>query len=119
MDLETTTVKRSILAAVAALSLGTSLGMSLGAFEAQAQYYRDDDDRPRRMERRYEERRYDEDRFERRRSRYDDDRGSRGSRGGGICVTARGNCMTRPAPLNAPCGCEVPGFGFKRGAIGG
>ena len=42
-----------------------------------------------------------------------------GRRRGSVCVTARGNCMTRPAPFNAPCGCEVPGFGFKRGAIGG
>ncbi|MBE7249195.1 MAG: hypothetical protein INR63_30005, partial [Actinomycetospora chiangmaiensis] len=41
-----------------------------------------------------------------------------GGRIGRICVTARGNCPTRPAPLNSSCGCEVPGFGFKRGAIG-
>ena len=38
---------------------------------------------------------------------------------GSICVTARGNCPWRPSPINAPCGCNVPGFGFKRGAIGG
>ncbi len=38
---------------------------------------------------------------------------------GRICVTARGNCPTRPGPFNAPCGCEIPGFGLKRGAIGG
>ena len=102
-------MKRIILVAVAALALGMASG-------AQAQYGRgyDDDDRPRRMERRY-----DEDRYERRRSRYDDDRFDRGPRGGGICVTSRGNCMTRPGPFNAPCGCEIPGFGFKRGAIGG
>ena len=102
-------MKRIILAAVTALTLGTTVG-------AQAQYGRGyDDDRPRR----YEERRYDEDRYDRRRPRYDEDRYDRRPRGGGICVTARGNCMTRPGPLNAPCGCEVPGFGFKRGAIGG
>ena len=103
-------MKHIILAAATALTLGTSVS-------AQAQYGYDDD-RPRR----YEERRYDEDRYDRRRSRYDDDRfdrGPRGGRGGGICVTARGNCMTRPGPMNAPCGCDVPGFGFKRGAIGG
>ena len=102
-------MKRIILAAVTALTLGTTVG-------AQAQYGRGyDDDRPRR----YEEGRYDEDRYDRRRLRYDEDRYDRRPRGGGICVTARGNCMTRPGPLNAPCGCEVPGFGFKRGAIGG
>lgn len=101
-------MKRIILAAVTALTIGSSAG-------AQAQYGRGyDDDRPRG----YEERRYDDDRYDRRRSRYDD-RYDRGPRGGGICVTARGNCMTRPGPMNAPCGCEVPGFGFKRGAIGG
>ncbi len=25
-----------------------------------------------------------------------------------ICVTARGNCPSRPAPFNTPCGCEIP-----------
>lgn len=103
-------MKRITLAALAALTLGSTFG----AATANAQYY---DDRPRRYERydddyRYERRRrdWDEDRYERRR-----DYGRRGS----ICVTARGNCATRPAPFNAPCGCEIPGFGFKRGAIGG
>ena len=103
-------MNRLTLAALAALTLGTTFG----AVTANAQYY---DDRPRRYERydddyRYERRRrdWDEDRYERRR-----DFGRRGS----ICVTARGNCVTRPAPFNTPCGCEVPGFGFKRGAIGG
>ncbi|MDP4025675.1 hypothetical protein Q8W71_23860 [Methylobacterium sp. NEAU 140] len=38
---------------------------------------------------------------------------------GRVCITARGNCPTRPGPLNAPCACEIPGFGLKRGAIGG
>lgn len=104
-------MKRITLAALAALSLGTAFG----TVSASAQYY---DDRPRRYDRgyddyRYERRpRYDEDRYERRR-----DYGRRG--GGSICVTSRGNCVTRPAPFNTPCGCEVPGFGFKRGAIGG
>jgi hypothetical protein len=40
-------------------------------------------------------------------------------RSGSICVTARDDCPTRPAPYNAPCGCEIPGFGYKRGQIGG
>lgn len=108
-------MKRIILAAVAALTLGTTFG----AVEAQAQYYRGDEyGGPRRSER------YDEDRYERRRG-YDEDRYERrgrgygGGRGGSVCVTARGNCVTRPAPFNSSCGCEVPGFGFKRGAIGG
>ena len=38
---------------------------------------------------------------------------------GSICVTARGNCPWRPVPLNSPCGCNIPGFGFKRGAVTG
>jgi len=34
-----------------------------------------------------------------------------------VCVTARGTCLTRAAPPDAPCGCEIPGFGYKRGRI--
>ncbi|MCJ2052146.1 hypothetical protein [Methylobacterium sp. J-070] len=34
-----------------------------------------------------------------------------------VCATARGTCLTRPAPPNAPCGCEIPGFGYARGQI--
>jgi hypothetical protein len=34
-----------------------------------------------------------------------------------VCVTARGTCMTPSAPPNAPCGCAIPGFGYKRGQI--
>ncbi|MCF4123997.1 hypothetical protein [Methylobacterium sp. SyP6R] len=97
------------IAALAALTLG------LGVAPAFAQYGYDEDYRPRR---RYEER-YDYDRPRYRRDDYDRP-GYReyGGRIGRICVTARGNCPTRPAPLNSSCGCEVPGFGFKRGAIG-
>ena len=99
--------------------LAAAAVLAISAAEAQAQYGRyDDDGGPRRYERRY-----DGDRYERRRDRYDEDRyerrGRGGGRGGSICVTARGNCVTRPAPFNSSCGCEVPGFGFKRGAIGG
>ena len=133
--METLTVKRFTLAAIAALTLGTTLG----AVEASAQYYGDDygggrdprrydadpdEPRPANHEGR-EQRRphfgaprgrraYDEDRYERRR-----DFGPPGGRRSSICVTARGNCVTRPAPYNSACGCEVPGFGFKRGQIGG
>jgi hypothetical protein len=39
-------------------------------------------------------------------------------RPGTICVTARGNCgIARAAPVGTPCGCNIPGFGPKRGAV--
>ena len=103
-------MKRILLAIATAATLGTGLG----AFEAKAQYY---DDGPRRFERRY-----DEDRYERR--RYDEDRYDRRPRGygggfGRLCLTQRGNCITRPQPYGSRCGCDIPGFGFKRGAVGG
>lgn len=118
-------VRRVVLAALAALTLG----LDAGAAFAQPYYGGDDVDRPRRRQEYRYENRYDD---ERPRSRYEDrrygeERGSRRERGygegygrglGRICVTARGNCPTRPAPVNASCGCEIPGFGFKRGAIG-
>jgi hypothetical protein len=37
---------------------------------------------------------------------------------GRICLTSRGSCFSRPAPLNSSCRCDIPGFGLKRGAIG-
>jgi len=102
------TVKRITLAVLAALALAPALGTP-----ASAQYYRDEDDyrplRPPPPD-------YYDDR-PRRFQRDDYDYGPR--RFGRICVTARGNCPTRPGPFNAPCGCEIPGFGLKRGAIGG
>ncbi len=39
------------------------------------------------------------------------------ARFGSVCVTSRGSCPTRPAPHNTPCGCQIPGFGYKRGAV--
>jgi hypothetical protein len=36
---------------------------------------------------------------------------------GRVCVTARGNCPAAPAPFGSSCGCPIPGFGFKRGAV--
>ena len=103
-------MKRILLAAAAlAMLAGTPAlaqnGGGYGGGYGGGGYGRgwDDDDRPRR--RGWERRGYDE--------------GYGRPRMGSICVTARGNCRTRPAPLNTPCGCEVPGFGFKRGAIGG
>lgn len=39
---------------------------------------------------------------------------------GNICVTSRGSCPAgRPVPHNTPCGCNIPGFGYKRGAVAG
>ena len=104
-------MRRTMLAAAAALTLA-------GAGPASAQYYGGDDyGPPRRFDRDYDRRDYD------RRRDYGDDRfdrrGPPPGRGGNICVTARGTCYTRPGPFNAPCGCDIPGFGYKRGAIGG
>lgn len=36
-----------------------------------------------------------------------------------VCVTSRGNCRIRPAPLGYPCRCDIPDFGRKRGRVGG
>ncbi len=39
---------------------------------------------------------------------------------GQVCLTSRGSCYTgRPLQFGTGCGCSIPGFGFKRGAIGG
>ncbi|WP_342110260.1 hypothetical protein [Methylobacterium sp. SI9] len=35
-----------------------------------------------------------------------------------VCVTSRGTCAAPPGLPNTPCGCEIPGFGYKRGLIG-
>ncbi|WP_264050226.1 hypothetical protein [Methylobacterium flocculans] len=106
-----TTIKTTILALATAATLGTGFG----AFEARAQYY--EDDRPRRVERRYEEdryerRRFDEDRYDRRPRRYEE-------RFGRLCLTQRGNCVTEPQPWGSQCRCMIPGFGPKRGEIRG
>lgn len=87
-------------------------------------FNRDDDFFERRRsgdrgDRRRRGRDYDDDdddgRFSRRRRFGDDDR-----RGSSICITARGNCRAGfSAPRNTPCRCFIPGFGEKRGAIGG
>jgi hypothetical protein len=53
------------------------------------------------------------------RPRYSDrDRYERPWLSDSICITARGTCLTPPGPPNAPCGCEMPGLGYKRGQIG-
>ncbi|WNJ88745.1 hypothetical protein [Bosea sp. 685] len=90
---------------------------ALSGTAAQAQYY-DPYGRP-------PPPRYDYDRpppprdweYERRRPRYEDDRGYRPRRFGEMCVTSRGSCETRPAPVGAGCGCYIDGFGSKRGII--
>jgi hypothetical protein len=98
------------------------LAGGLAAGPATAQYYGpgydrpppSDYDRPRRY-RDYEDRDEDDDDSDRpppRRDRYE--RPER--RAAGLCVTSRGSCPTN-LPRNAPCGCEIPGFGFKRGAV--
>lgn len=109
------TLKRLTLAALAALTLGTTLG----AVEAGAQSYGNEYGGPRRFDRGY-----DDDRPRPRRRDFDDDRYDRrredfgGRRGGSICVTSRGTCVSRPAPFGSQCGCDIPGFGPKRGQIG-
>ena len=55
--------------------------------------------------------------YDRRRPDYGYGYGRR-QRFGRVCVTSRGNCVTRPGPINSSCGCMIPGFGPKRGAIG-
>ncbi|WP_146140178.1 hypothetical protein [Alsobacter soli] len=35
-----------------------------------------------------------------------------------MCITSRGSCPVPPQPYGRPCGCRIPGFGFKRGATG-
>jgi hypothetical protein len=99
-------MKRIIKNTILAVATAATLGTGLGAFEANAQYY-GDDDRPRRFERRYEE-----DRYDRRPRGY-------GERFGRLCLTQRGNCITEPQPYGSQCRCMIPGFGPKRGEIRG
>lgn len=105
------------------LTLLALLGAAtLGATSAGAQYYdpygrppppRYDYDRP-------PPPRYDDERPRRdwdRGPRDDFDRSYRPRRFGAACVTSRGTCETRPAPIGAGCGCYFDGFGSKRGII--
>ena len=100
---------KSLLLAAALVAGG------LLASPASAQYYGGGYDRPPPPDYDYRPRRHrdldDEDGYDRPRPRFD-------RRFGGMCVTARGSCPTgRPIPRGAPCGCEIPGFGYKRGAV--
>ncbi|MBN9454421.1 MAG: hypothetical protein J0I42_20990 [Bosea sp.] len=88
----------------------------LGALPVHAQYYGgpynnpqaydddDDDDRP--PPRRHYRRDYGYERPYYRQPRYGD-----------ICVTGRGDCPTPPLPYGSNCGCNIPGFGSKRGIV--
>lgn len=88
----------------------------LSALPAQAQYYGgpyrgapsydDDDDEDRPPRPRYYRRDYGYERPYYRQPRY-----------GNICVTGRGDCPTQPLPLGSGCGCNIPGFGIKRGIV--
>ena len=59
----------------------------------------------------------EDDDFDRPRRRYGPGPGYGDGRFSRTCITSRGACPTgRPLPHGAPCGCEIPGFGYKRGA---
>lgn len=123
-------MKRAILAAIMLAGLAAPAA-------AQFQYYPDGTVIDRRVnpnyippQRGYDRRDIDRrDRWDDRRDRrrdWDDRRDRRGGgwddrRAGGYgrtCVTSRGACgVYRPLPLRAPCSCDIPGFGTKRGAI--
>ncbi len=50
---------------------------------------------------------------------YYESRRQRRAQTGSLCVTSRGVCDTGTRlPANTGCGCNIPGFGYKRGAIG-
>ncbi|MGX5735639.1 hypothetical protein [Bosea thiooxidans] len=36
---------------------------------------------------------------------------------GNMCITSRGECPTPPLPYGSSCGCNIPGFGPKRGIV--
>jgi hypothetical protein len=36
---------------------------------------------------------------------------------GQVCVTSRGQCYVNPQPISSRCGCQIPGFGPKRGNV--
>lgn len=45
--------------------------------------------------------------------------GQHSRRASSVCVTSRGSCpIGNYVPVLTPCGCVVPGFGYKRGAAG-
>jgi hypothetical protein len=93
--------------------------LAAGAAPAQAQYwgppsggyYDDDGPPPPRYRGPPPDRGWDEPRGDWR-------RGPPSRGGGSMCYTSRGTCPTyQPLPVGAPCACEIPGFGRKRGAV--
>jgi hypothetical protein len=114
-------MKRILLAGLAAAALGLATAPASaqwgppgggygGGYGAQGGYgggYRqdlddDEDERPR----------------YRRRPAYGEGYGYGRQRFSAMCVTARGNCpVGRPLPVGTGCGCQIPGFGPKRGAV--
>jgi hypothetical protein len=114
-------VRRIAFAAVTVLTVAAGLGQA----QAQVPHYPDDgynrptydrspygDDRPRGY-----------DRYDGYARPYDD--GERRplpprygrQRMGSVCVTSRGTCPAYPSPIQAPCRCDIPGFGPKRGNV--
>jgi hypothetical protein len=117
-------MKRFVLAAAVLSTLAApvpALAQYYGG--PNVQYYEEDDYAPRRVYRpRYEERRvYVQPRRDTYIERYEyaPRRTQRQARLGSVCVTARGSCPAGGVvPINTPCGCHIPGFGPKRGAVG-
>lgn len=115
---------------LAGLALATALASLPAAAQNFGGYYEErgpaygrsygyEDERPRRREYR-EYREYPGERRGYREQRgYYEERGPRRVQSGSLCVTSRGSCPTgQRLPANSPCGCNIPGFGYKRGAIG-
>lgn len=98
-------MKRFVVAAASVLILAVTAGA------ASAQYY--DPYRPRPP--RYDP--YDGPRYDRPPPRDWRYHRPRPRPMGQVCVTSRGACNSYPAPVGAPCQCNVPGFGRKRGNI--
>ena len=96
-------MKRSSLA-LAAMAV---VGLMASTVPSSAQYFP--------FPQQQQQQRYYDPRFDDRYNDYQPYR--RRVQAGDVCVTSRGACRTRPAPVSSRCGCNIPGFGFKRGAI--
>jgi hypothetical protein len=120
-------MKPVLIALVAATVVGAAAPVAaqpLGGLVETVQYGRYYDDEPPAQV--YRERRvyrdYGDDYEPRPRRRvFEEDgftpRGPRRAGLGQVCTTSRGTCYTRPQPVGSRCGCDIPGFGPKRGAI--
>jgi hypothetical protein len=126
-------MKRFVLAAAVLSTLAApvpALAQYYGG--PSVQYYEEDYGPQRVYPPRYEQRRVAPPRYEERRVYvqprrdyytegydYAPRRAQRQARLGSVCVTARGSCpVGGVVPINTPCGCQIPGFGPKRGAVG-